>query len=275
MIKIGIESNSVAAEDLAFLKRFFEIEVMPTGIIPENTITTAIPSESATLSRNAIKKKAQSFFTLPMASNQSTDIFYLLEQEQHWHLLDRELNYLAIDFDGDHLNYKRKAAGKKEVFFKALGTKTKKVLDLTGGLAIDSVFLARNGYKVETLERHPLVYFMLIKAQKLSTDPLIQAMKFHFAEASEFLHEKQASLKNFDAIYFDPMYPEKGKTALSRQEMQLFKSLVGKDQDAAEILQELRKCGPRIVVKRPIQGDSLDDKKVHEFMGKTVRYDIY
>ncbi len=264
MIKIFIETDTLPAEQMAFLEAHFQVQVLPRHEIE--------PDKN--LNRNTIKKKAQSFFSqLPPA--EAATAFYLLGRNQQWHLLDVGLNYLAIDFDEDHLNYQRRSAGKKEVFFKALGGKTKSVLDLTGGLAIDSVFLARNAYQVETVERHPLVYFLLAQAHKKSSDPLIQKMKFHFSDARKFLTENQDRIKNFDAIYFDPMYPEKGKTALSRQEMQLFKSLVGKDDDAASILTELRKFGTRIVVKRPLQGESLDDKKVHEFLGKTVRYDIY
>lgn len=264
MIKIFAETDSLPTEELAFLKAHFQVQV----ISPEKL------EVDKTLNRNFIKKKAQTFFS-QMPSLDSANAFYLIDLNQQWHLLDAHLNYLSIDFDEDHLNYQRRSAGKKEVFFKALGAKTKSVLDLTGGLAIDSVFLVRNAYQVETVERHPLVYFLLAQAHKKSADPLIQKMKFHFSDAKTFLSENQDRIKNFDAIYFDPMYPEKGKTALSRQEMQLFKSLVGKDEDAASILAELRKYGPRIVVKRPLQGEALDDKKVHEFLGKTVRYDIY
>lgn len=264
MIKIFIESETLSSEEMAFLKSHFQVQVLPTEVL----------GTDKSLNRNAIKKKAQAFFSR-IPSDEGVSSFYLLGLNQQWHLLDKSLNYLAIDFDGDHLNYQRQSAGKKEVFFKALGAKTKTVLDLTGGLGIDSVFLTRNAYQVETVERHPLIYFLLNQAQKKSSDSLIRKMKFHFSDAQKFLSENLDRIKNFDAIYFDPMYPEKGKTALSRQEMQLFKSLVGKDEDAASILAMLRNCGPRIVVKRPLQGESLDDKKVHEFLGKTVRYDIY
>lgn len=264
VIEVYIQSSLESSENWSFLKTYFKVQFLPVE---------GDDHEGKT-SKNQIKKQAQNFFER-MKFERPENVFYLLEQNQKWNLLDNHFNCLSIDFDEDHLNYLRKSSGKKEVFFKALGAKTQRVLDITGGLAIDSVFLARNGYQVETVERHPLVYFMLSQAQKKSSDSLVQAIKFHFSEAKNFLYENKEQIKNFDAIYFDPMYPEKGKTALSRQEMQLFKFLVGKDEDASEILAILRTLGPRIVVKRPIHGVALDEKKVHEFTGKTVRFDIY
>lgn len=265
MRTVYIESSK-KIEGIEILQSHFHVKMLSAIELP--------PEETKKINRNFIKKKAQFFFQdKELSSNE--EIFYLLEIQEHWHLLDKELNYLSVNFDEDHLNYKRKSIGKKELFFKALGPKTKKVLDLTCGLAIDSVFLARNGYKVDSVERHPLVFFLLSKAQEKSTDPLIKSMLLHFAEAKDFIVKNQGKLKDFDAIYFDPMYPEKGKAALSRQEMQLFKSLVGKDEDASEILAMIKNQGPRVVIKRPLQGVALDEAIVHQFTGKTVRYDIY
>lgn len=268
MRTLYIESSN-NLEGIEILKSHFQVEAVPPSEI--------VLAEGKKVNRNFIKKKAQEFFQNKEAQGAlaSEETFYLLELEEKWHLLDKELNYLSIDFDEDHLNYKRKSAGKKELLFKALGTKTTKVLDLTCGLGIDSVFLVRNGYHVESVERHPLVFFLLNKAQEKSEDPLIPSLHLHFSEAKDFIVKNSKKLQDFDAIYFDPMYPEKGKVALSRQEMQLFKSLVGKDEDASEILAMLKNRGPRIVIKRPVQGRAIDEATIHQFVGKTVRYDIY
>lgn len=261
MIKIFLEvhSGDISSEKLAILKSYYEV------------IPIAAEKESD-LSKNQLKKKVSQF----KEANPSENVFYYLIEDNHrWELLDSELNYLAINFDEDALNYKRKSQGKKELFFKALGSKTKKVLDLTCGLGIDAIFLARNGYMVECVERNPLVYFLLSQAALLSNDKLVTQILFHLADAKSFVVANAARLTEFDAIYFDPMYPDKSKTALSRQEMQLFKGLIGKDEDANQVLELIRNKGPRVVVKRPIHGQPLDVKIKQDFIGKTVRYDIY
>lgn len=261
MIKIFLEvhSGDISSEKLSILTSHYEVIPVAAG-------------KESDLSKNQLKKKVSQF----KEANPSESVFYYLIEDKHrWELIDSELNYLAINFDEDALNYKRKSQGKKELFFKALGSKTKKVLDLTCGLGIDAIFLARNGYMVECVERNPLVYFLLSQAAMLSNDKLVKQIFFNLAEAKSFVEANAARLNEFDAIYFDPMYPDKSKTALSRQEMQLFKGLIGKDEDANQVLELIRNKGPRVVVKRPIHGQPLDVKIKQDFIGKTVRYDIY
>jgi 16S rRNA (guanine1516-N2)-methyltransferase len=192
-------------------------------------------------------------------------------------LRDAEKRILAIDFLQDHLNYQRKGLrGKNELLAKALGLVkgTRKVLDLTAGLGIDAVYMTQLSFEVTALERSKLLYILLSEA--LEKVPSLQArLSFLWADAGEFL-QSASSVEEFDAIYFDPMYPHKKKTALPKQEMIVFRGLVGHDEDAAQILQlALDSKAQRVVVKRPVGAPSLLPGLRHAYEGKVVRYDVY
>lgn len=256
----AIQFPQSLANQLEFLQKYYSVQIL----------TEASPGEK--LSANKLKKK---IFEFKEKLNLNETFFYLYYNQNVWVLLDGTLNYLGINFDEDPLNYERKSQGKAELLFKALGGKTKSVLDLSCGLAMDAVFLAKQGYKVEAVERNPMVYFLLEQALKASSDPRIKLLKIHFSEASHFIKTNISRLKDFDAIYFDPMYPEKRKSAKSRQELELFKVLVGKDDDAMEVFKLVKELGTRLIVKRPIHGDFLATDVKAQFVGKTVRYDVY
>jgi len=80
-----------------------------------------------------------------------------------------------------------------------------------------------------------------------------------------------------DAIHLDPMYPARSKSALSGKAMQLAQQLVGKDEDAGELLQAaLARARRRVVVKRPMRSAPLAETSPDfEITGKKTRYDIY
>lgn len=180
----------------------------------------------------------------------------------------------CIDFIKDIKNYQRKKGGlKKELISRALGAGRSgmKVLDLSAGLGIDAVFLNQLGYQVTALERHPLIYLCLQRAlqKSLRTD-----LSFIHSDAAEFL---QNDRQVFNLIYFDPMFPDKKKSALPRQEMVFFREMVGNDEDAGRVLESaLSRPGvERVVVKRPRKAPFLGTKPQVAIEGKLVRFDIY
>ena len=181
----------------------------------------------------------------------------------------------SIDFTGNKKNYARKKAGiKTELLSKALGAGRYglNVLDLSAGLGIDAVFLAQLGYSVRAVERNPLIYLALNEARLQSGD---FALQVEFGRAQDFLNSVGRPV---DVVYFDPMFPEKTKSALPRQEMVFFKTLVGSDDDGAEVLEAaLRlKSVKRVVVKRPLKAPALAGPPPRSMLkGKLVRFDIY
>lgn len=190
-------------------------------------------------------------------------------------LTDPQGRKLRIDFDQDHLNYDRNHRGKNELLAKALGAAKgiESVLDLSVGLAIDSIFLTRLGFKVSGIERSPVLYVLLKEAFERTADPQLKTYDLHFGDSADFLKTEKRAV---DAIYFDPMYPHKKKSALPKQEMVLFRDLVGHDEDAAQVLDlALTWDCQRVVVKRPINAEPLREGVLHHYEGKLVRYDVY
>lgn len=191
---------------------------------------------------------------------------------------DAEKRLLEIDFDKNHLDYERKGhRGKQEMIAKALGAAKgcRKVLDLSVGMGIDSVFLTQLGFQVTGVERSPVLYALLSEAFAKTQKEYLKSYQLHFANSLEFLRENKGKL-DIDSIYFDPMYPHKKKSSLPKQEMVVFRDLVGHDDDAAEVLKEaLTWPVRRVVVKRPMQAEELLPGVIHSFEGKVVRYDSY
>ena len=191
--------------------------------------------------------------------------------------------HLCIDFLENKSDYKRPLPkGKQELIAKAVGLNKglRKVLDTTAGLAQDAIVFARLGAKVTAIERSEVVFRLLKDAhdRALALAPDVEYfknLKFINSDSIEFL--KSISQEDCpEVIYIDPMYPEKKKSALPRLEMQIFKEVIGPDEDSIELLRAaLQSRAQRIVVKRPRTADPLIEKPIHSFEGKSVRYDIY
>jgi 16S rRNA (guanine1516-N2)-methyltransferase len=80
-----------------------------------------------------------------------------------------------------------------------------------------------------------------------------------------------------DAIYLDPMFPHKKKSALVKKEMRLFQHLLGPDDDADRLLEPaIQLAQKRVVVKRPDYAPFLADKKPSmQIKSKKHRFDVY
>jgi len=80
-----------------------------------------------------------------------------------------------------------------------------------------------------------------------------------------------------DVIYFDPMFPERTKSALVKKEMRILKEVVGDDTDADEIFKlALTKAKKRVVVKRPKGAPHLNNQEPSLiYKGKSSRFDVY
>lgn len=192
-------------------------------------------------------------------------------------IYDNHGRKFSIDFLNDSINYnKKKASIKNELISKAVGAGKKGlcILDLSAGLGIDAIFLSQLGYTVTALERNPVVYLALHTAWKNLPDEKRNSVQFVHASAESFLKHLTT---NFDICYFDPMFPDKKKSALPKQQMILFKELVGTDDDAAQVVQAILKSKKiaRLVVKRPLKAQPLLSKPQSNISGKLIRFDIY
>lgn len=192
-------------------------------------------------------------------------------------IIDLQGRKFSIDFLSDKKNYhKKKGSIKAEIISRAVGSgrSGKKILDISAGLGIDAIFLMQLGYQVTAVERNPLVFLALDTAQQKLPSEMKENIKFVYGSAVDFLVKQK---EHFSAIYFDPMFPEKKKSALSKQEMMFFRDLIGSDNDAADVIEKaiLSKLARKVVVKRPLKAPFLYQRPNSTIEGKLIRFDVY
>jgi 16S rRNA (guanine1516-N2)-methyltransferase len=130
------------------------------------------------------------------------------------------------------------------------------------------------GFQVSGNERSALIYFLLHQALQNSKLDYLKDVCLIHEDAKKILLKKEYPA-DLDVFYFDPMYPHKKGSALPRKEMQIFRSLVGTDDDAEEVL-ELALASPvsRVVLKRPTSSPKLMNP-TYSVETKILRFDIY
>lgn len=182
------------------------------------------------------------------------------------------------------------------------------VVDATAGQGTDAFIMACLGCRVLAIERSEVVYRLLedgyrrlrryaeARANEEGDEALLSiADRLCFVNAdSETLLSNWHKLHAYlpldsatlgpefteipDVVYLDPMYPDEGrsKSALPKKGMQVFRRLVGEDQDAHKVFEAAKAlAGQRVVVKRPLYASAIQEKPTHTFEGKTARYDMY
>jgi 16S rRNA (guanine1516-N2)-methyltransferase len=197
---------------------------------------------------------------------------------------EKKMGALTVNFADGALTWRRNhGGGTGQAIAKAIGLKSKKnlsVLDATAGTGTDSFVLAALGCQVQMIERHPIVAALLqdalSRAQQMDeVYDITQNMSLHTGSAVEYM--KAQDPDSFDVVYLDPMFPHSGKNAQVKKSMQYFRDMVGKDEDADDLLEPaLNAAKYRVVVKRPRKSPYLMDRKPtlsHE--GKANRFDIY
>ena len=197
---------------------------------------------------------------------------------------------IRAEFAEGSVDHRRKfGGGKGQMIARAVGIKAgvyPRVLDVTAGLGKDAFVLATLGCPVQLLERSPVVHALLqdglSRAHNLAVmdDPallnIVQRMTLLAADSRTYLKQLEEAACP-DVIYMDPMFPEREKSADVKKEMRAFHTLVGKDEDADELLALcLAKARYRVVVKRPRKAAFVDARQPsYQLEGKSSRFDIY
>lgn len=150
------------------------------------------------------------------------------------------------------------------------------IIDATAGMGRDAYTLAALGCEVTLIEHSEIIFSLLedgFDRQSQAELEITGRMNLHQANAVTLIPELDAH----DVIYLDPMYAERGKQALPKKEMQLFRKLLGHDTDVDSLLEvALEHAKKRVVVKRHRTAKALMDKKPSaEIVGKQTRFDIY
>jgi 16S rRNA (guanine1516-N2)-methyltransferase len=151
------------------------------------------------------------------------------------------------------------------------------VLDLTAGLARDAALMAAAGYPVSMVERQPVLHALI-------ADALARAQGQGAAALLTLLDNGDAATLTlpagpWHAVYLDPMFPARGKSAAVKQDLQWLQQLCPyPDDDEERRLLDVALTVParKVVIKRPRRAPPLAGRAPHHVLeGKTVRFDVY
>ena len=190
---------------------------------------------------------------------------------------------LFIDIDHFVGQLKTFPAAKQGAFNQALGKKSKRVIDATGGWGGDTLLMCSQGYQVTIIERHPIMALLLKDAMnRLAVTDWAHVHNIKIPQvlegnAVDLLPENELSS---DCIYLDPMFPlKRKKSAAVNKKIQFLQWLVGADHDADHLLKSaLESSCSRVAVKRPDYAQSIlaeCQKPSAQFSSKLVHYDVY
>ena len=164
-------------------------------------------------------------------------------------------------------------------------------LDATAGLGEDAFLLAAAGFEVYLFEQDPIIAVLLEDAlARAKAHPKIasiaQHMHVHEANSIEAMRAMakdaevalpSAGVPSPDVIYLDPMFPKRTKSATVKKKFQLLHQLEQPCADEGALVEAAFAAKPRkVVVKRPLKGPYLADKKPnYSLKGKMIRYDCF
>ena len=200
--------------------------------------------------------------------------YYLHWRDGRYHLCDREQRHppLTLDFS----SYLKRSGS--ETLPKTLrGMAGARLADATAGWGKDAWLLASRGFTLTLYEQNPYLHTLLAAALAEARDnPKTAAI----AARLTLVHADAATAlppQGFDAVYLDPMYPERRKSAKVKKHMQALQQLIGHDGDDTALLTRARLAATRrVIVKRPQHAPPLADiAPDYHIDGPNTRYDIY
>ncbi|MCB0365983.1 MAG: class I SAM-dependent methyltransferase [Bdellovibrionaceae bacterium] len=224
---------------------------------------------------------------IPLVDDIKQSPVCLVVVDNAWGLVSRELpdmKPLVIDFSlGEWKRRRFELKGPGDVLSKALGKiKGHRAVDVTAGLGRDSLHLVGLGFEVTAVERSAVLSFLLqaalgraCAAEGDRSD--LKSLKIIHADARQYLRELYDRDESPDVVFLDPMFPSKKKSALSGKEAQLLQILFSHtpESDGELLAQALKVVKDRVVVKRPVQAPPVATGARHQYVGKSVRYDVY
>ncbi len=159
------------------------------------------------------------------------------------------------------------------------------VFDATAGLGRESLILQSAGCSVFMFERNPVIWLLLKSAvaKALACEEVVSSLKNGLPTLTALGSykdqlERGEPLLTPEVIYYDPMFPERKKSALVKKEMRVFHELVGFDEDTTDYAEFLlTKASHHLVVKRPANEPplKLSVRRSSFVDGKACRFDCY
>ena len=186
---------------------------------------------------------------------------------------------LHIDFLKGAMGWRLKRSDHEKLLKKTLGKNNKplSIFDGTAGLLSDTLIFLALGHRVIACEQSKILFLLVSDALERARGQLsfIENLKFLNGNSSECFKDHQ----NVDVIYLDPMYPELKKNILRSGNIAVIKDILKiemiKDYGDNIFFEFKKNDYKKIVLKRPIKSDLLDNKFNYQIKGKSTRFDVY
>ena len=150
------------------------------------------------------------------------------------------------------------------------------ILDCTAGMLQDTILFLSLGHQVTALEESKILFHLLQDGISRSNDQTIFE-KLELLNINACLYAAEA--KNFDVIYFDPMYPSTKKNALSSGKLEYIAKILETESINNNPLQDFKVLqlipSKKMVVKRPIKAEPFSSQLNYQVLGKTTRFVLY
>ncbi len=192
---------------------------------------------------------------------------------------DRRARPVSVGIDRVLQRYASLPAPRRGALGRAIGKRTRTVVDATAGWGADLGLLVAMGLRVTAVERSVVVAALLadgLNRLRHSTNVRgrFRMPRLMVADAIGYLAD---SVDAPDCVYLDPMFPPKRKrSALAKRPLRVLRELVGDDDDRRRLFASaLTAAGKRVVVKRPDDAPPLEHGADESYAGKLVRYDVY
>ncbi|HAU18450.1 MULTISPECIES: class I SAM-dependent methyltransferase [Marinobacter] len=192
---------------------------------------------------------------------------------------------VRAEFVTGKMGYRREhGGGAGQLVAKAVGLQKTRaalhIVDATAGLGQDAFVLASLGCTVTLFERNPVIHALLadgLARAALNVDCAAIVERMRLLEGSSIEWLARPGTEAADVVYLDPMFPHRDKSALVKKEMQVFRTIVGDDEDSAQLLAAaLERARYRVVVKRPRKASAIEGAEpTTRIEGKSSRYDVY
>lgn len=191
---------------------------------------------------------------------------------------------LLIDWTSGSAGFRGRRA-RQERLVRACGVlrdKVPEVVDATAGLGLDAWLLAAAGARVHLLERQPLVAALLadgLRRARAREPEVAERIRLYGVDSRDWLVMAGGP---FTAVYLDPMYPARGKTALGAGNLRVLSALAeasGQPKDEVDSLWASA-CASgtrRVVLKRPLRAPLPAGMRAptHSLSGRSTRFDVW
>lgn len=184
-----------------------------------------------------------------------------------------------IDFLKGAMGWRLKRSDHEKLLKKTLGKNKQplSIFDGTAGLLSDTLIFLALGHRVIACEQSKILFLLVSDALERARNqlPFIENLKLLNGNSSECFKDH----KNVDVIYLDPMYPQPKKNVSRSGNIAAIKDILQiemiKDHGDGIFFEFKENDYKKIVLKRPIKSDLLDNNFNYQIKGKSTRFDVY